>query len=137
LPLVLAALAPAGTGKTTLLGRLAELAGAPLLVFNLSQQTDAADLLGGFRPVEPRDALAPLLPTFSALIRRTWTRCVAWDLVVLHERLCLCRSRRPGTLTLTGNVDGARSGCLGEKVGGRAVCGGELRAVRWRAARSR
>eukprot|EP00198_Chlamydomonas_reinhardtii_P014222 XP_001703559.1 predicted protein [Chlamydomonas reinhardtii] len=63
-----------GTGKTTMLGRMAALAGAKLVSFNLSQQTDSSDLLGGFKPVEPRDALAPLLPTFMGLIRRTWTR---------------------------------------------------------------
>ncbi|KAG2499138.1 hypothetical protein HYH03_002721 [Edaphochlamys debaryana] len=63
-----------GTGKTTMLSRMASLVGAQLVSFNLSQQTDASDLLGGFKPVEPRDALAPLLPTFTALIRRTWTK---------------------------------------------------------------
>lgn len=44
------------------------------MVLNLSQQTDSSDLLGGFRPVEARDALAPLLPVFSSLVARTWTR---------------------------------------------------------------
>ncbi|EFJ44763.1 hypothetical protein VOLCADRAFT_121252, partial [Volvox carteri f. nagariensis] len=63
-----------GTGKTTMLSRMATLVGAQLVSFNLSQQTDSSDLLGGFKPVEPRDALAPLLPTFTSLIRRTWTR---------------------------------------------------------------
>ena len=48
--------------------------GAKLVVLNLSQQTDSSDLLGGFRPVEARDALAPLLPVFSSLVVRTWTR---------------------------------------------------------------
>ena len=42
--------------------------GARLVVLNLSQQTDSSDLLGGFRPVEARDALAPLLPAFSDLV---------------------------------------------------------------------
>lgn len=49
-------------------------AGAQLVVLNLSQQTDSSDLLGGFRPVEPRDAVAPLLPPFADLMSRTWTR---------------------------------------------------------------
>lgn len=43
-------------------------AGANLVVLNLSQQTDSSDLLGGFRPVEARDALGPLLPAFSDLV---------------------------------------------------------------------
>ena len=40
--------------------------GAPLTVLNLSQQTDSSDLLGGFRPVQPRDALLPLLARLQA-----------------------------------------------------------------------
>jgi hypothetical protein len=50
-----------GTGKTTLLSRVAALSGATLVAFNLSQQTDSSDLLGGFKPVDARDALLPLL----------------------------------------------------------------------------
>jgi midasin len=40
----------------------------------MSQQTDSSDLLGGFKPVEPRDALLPLLGPFLSLVRRTWTK---------------------------------------------------------------
>jgi len=39
-------------------------------------QTDSGDLLGGFKPVEARDALGPLLLPFTDLIRRTWTKWV-------------------------------------------------------------
>jgi midasin len=48
--------------------------GARLVVLNLSQQTDSSDLLGGFRPVEARAALAPLLAQFQELVADTWTR---------------------------------------------------------------
>ena len=48
--------------------------GAKLVVLNLSQQTDSSDLLGGFRPVEARAALAPLLARFQELVADTWTR---------------------------------------------------------------
>lgn len=41
-----------GTGKTTVVQHLARLAGQKLVVVNMSQQSDAADLLGGFRPVD-------------------------------------------------------------------------------------
>ena len=44
------------------------------MVLNLSQQTDSSDLLGGFRPVEARAALAPLLARFQELVADTWTR---------------------------------------------------------------
>lgn len=62
-----------GTGKTTLVSRLAAMTGVPLVSFNMSAQTDSADLLGGFKPVEARDALLPLLAPFLDLMRRTWT----------------------------------------------------------------
>lgn len=48
--------------------------GAKLVVLNLSQQTDSGDLLGGFRPVQPADAVLPLLDRFGDLVRRTWWR---------------------------------------------------------------
>lgn len=43
-------------------------------MLNLSQQTDSSDLLGGFRPVQPRDALLPLLARLQA---RPLLRCRA------------------------------------------------------------
>lgn len=46
--------------------------GAKLVVLNLSQQTDSSDLLGGFRPVQPHDALRPLLGQIQTLFQRTW-----------------------------------------------------------------
>ncbi|GAB4814206.1 hypothetical protein N2152v2_001252 [Parachlorella kessleri] len=63
-----------GTGKTTLVQQIAKQVGAKLVVLNLSQQTDSSDLLGGFRPVQPADAVLPLLDTFADLVRRTWPR---------------------------------------------------------------
>lgn len=47
---------------------------ARLTVLNLSQHTDSSDLLGGFRPVEARHSIAPLLPIFCTLVQRTWPR---------------------------------------------------------------
>jgi MoxR-like ATPase len=43
-----------GGGKTTLVQELAKACGHELMVQNLSLQTDAADLLGGYRPVDVR-----------------------------------------------------------------------------------
>ena len=39
------------------------------MVLNLSQQTDSGDLLGGFRPVQPAEAVLPLLEQFNDLVR--------------------------------------------------------------------
>ncbi|KAK9834237.1 hypothetical protein WJX84_003419 [Apatococcus fuscideae] len=61
-----------GTGKTAVLQNLAQQVGAKLVVLNLSQQTDSADLLGGFMPLDPQEALLPLLSPFQELVLRTW-----------------------------------------------------------------
>ncbi|KAJ2788445.1 AAA ATPase midasin, partial [Coemansia helicoidea] len=60
-----------GTGKTTAVQRLATLAGRELAVFNLSQQSDASDLLGGFRPVDVARVALQLRETFDELFGRT------------------------------------------------------------------
>jgi midasin len=41
-----------GTGKTAAVGYLAELMGKRLTALNLSNQTEAGDLVGGFRPID-------------------------------------------------------------------------------------
>jgi len=61
-----------GVGKTTLVQWLASQAGAHLEVVNLSASSDAADLLGGFRPSDAAAAAAPLLGDLTDLIGRTW-----------------------------------------------------------------
>ncbi len=63
-----------GTGKTTLLSRIASYTGALLVPFNLSQQTDSSDLLGGFKPIDAQDTLLPLLGPFLDLVRRTYRK---------------------------------------------------------------
>ena len=61
-----------GVGKTTLVQWLAAQAGARLEVVNLSASSDAADLLGGFRPSDAAAAAAPLLADLADLVGRTW-----------------------------------------------------------------
>lgn len=60
-----------GTGKTAGVGYLAELMGKRLTALNLSNQTEAGDLVGGFRPIdeaeEARRALLCLSPLHSSL----------------------------------------------------------------------
>ncbi|XP_024535665.1 midasin [Selaginella moellendorffii] len=62
-----------GTGKTTLVQRLAWHMSAPLTVVNLSQQSDAADLLGGFKPVEAQSVCLPLVETFNEIFTATFS----------------------------------------------------------------
>ncbi|XP_031485697.1 midasin isoform X2 [Nymphaea colorata] len=61
-----------GTGKTTLVQILAARLGMPLTVLNLSQQTDAAELLGGFKPVDSHSTCITLLKEFNDLFSRTF-----------------------------------------------------------------
>ena len=63
-----------GTGKTTMVQEIAARVQAKLVVVNLSQQTDSSDLIGGFRPLQPADAVVALLAGFVDLVRRTWQR---------------------------------------------------------------
>jgi len=63
-----------GTGKTTAVQQLAALLGKTLLVHNLNQQSDSSELVGGFRPVQPRHVFAPLAARFEALFCRSFSR---------------------------------------------------------------
>ena len=61
-----------GTGKTALVQQLARVTGAPLTVVNLSNQSESADFLGGFRPAGARHLCLPLLPRFRAAFDATF-----------------------------------------------------------------
>ena len=54
-----------GCGKTTLVQYLAQKTGNRLHVINLSQQSDAVDLLGGYKPFDPLLLLKQLYRDFS------------------------------------------------------------------------
>jgi midasin len=47
-----------GTGKTTAVAQLADMLGHNLTALNMSNQTEASDLLGGFRPINEADEIA-------------------------------------------------------------------------------
>ena len=61
-----------GVGKTASLTYLADEAGARLTVVNMSQQSDATDLLGGHKPIEAGLLTGPLLSRFELLFERTF-----------------------------------------------------------------
>ncbi|KAG9286447.1 hypothetical protein G9A89_014613, partial [Geosiphon pyriformis] len=62
-----------GTGKTTVVQRLAELLRQNLVVLNLSQQSDSSDLLGGFKPIDIKVLATPLKDEFDTLFERTFS----------------------------------------------------------------
>jgi midasin len=80
-----------GVGKTSAVQALSKDLGAPLRVVNLSHQTDSADLLGGFKPVEPKSRVHDLIKKVTPLVHSTWphgdnTKFVKSLLRYCHEK---------------------------------------------------
>ncbi|KAK5114749.1 hypothetical protein LTR85_010062 [Meristemomyces frigidus] len=62
-----------GVGKTTAVQHLANQLGKRLEPFNLSQQSEAGDLLGGFKPVTARSLMVPMKDEFDELFRKSFS----------------------------------------------------------------
>lgn len=62
-----------GTGKTTMIQHLADLLGYRLTVVNLSQQSEAGDLLGGYKPLNIRALAVPMKEEFDDLFQQTFS----------------------------------------------------------------
>ena len=62
-----------GTGKTTIVQELSRALHRRLTVANLSQQSEASDLLGGFRPVSMRGLVLPAQELFEGLFDSTFS----------------------------------------------------------------
>lgn len=63
-----------GTGKTAVVQQLAKLSRRKLVVINVSQQVEAGDLIGGFKPVDARQLAGSLLDEFNLLFEVTFSR---------------------------------------------------------------
>lgn len=63
-----------GTGKTTCIQYLAEQLGRKLVAFNLSQQSESGDLLGGYKPVNVRSLVIPLKDEFDEIFETTFSK---------------------------------------------------------------
>lgn len=62
-----------GTGKTTMIQQLADSLGYKLTVVNLSQQSEAGDLLGGYKPLNARSLAVPMKEEFDDLFEKTFS----------------------------------------------------------------
>ncbi|KAJ9475426.1 Midasin [Pseudozyma hubeiensis] len=62
-----------GTGKTTVIQHLASLLGQPMTALNLSQQTESGDLLGAFKPLDPKIPATEIHDQWSSLFARTFS----------------------------------------------------------------
>ncbi|BBM98800.1 midasin [Marchantia polymorpha subsp. ruderalis] len=76
-----------GTGKTTIVQYLARQISMPLVVLNLSQQSDSVDLLGGYKPLEAQNVCIPLFESFNILFRETFPMKKNADLLEQVGRL--------------------------------------------------
>ncbi|KZT60094.1 P-loop containing nucleoside triphosphate hydrolase protein [Calocera cornea HHB12733] len=63
-----------GTGKTSAVQHLATMIGPPLTALNLSTQTEAMDIVGGLKPVDPRLPATELQEQYLALFANTFSR---------------------------------------------------------------
>ncbi|XP_060128572.1 midasin isoform X2 [Zootoca vivipara] len=63
-----------GTGKTSTVQYLAHITGHRLRVINMNQQSDTADLLGGYKPVDNKLIWLPLRESFEELFAQTFSR---------------------------------------------------------------
>jgi len=63
-----------GTGKTSVITHLASVLRRPLISFNLSNQTESSDLIGGLKPVDARVPGSLLQERFSELFGATFSR---------------------------------------------------------------
>lgn len=62
-----------GVGKTTAVQHLATHLDKKLVPFNLSQQSEAGDLLGGFKPVNARSLMVPLKDEFDEMFSASFS----------------------------------------------------------------
>ncbi|XP_011501204.1 PREDICTED: midasin-like [Ceratosolen solmsi marchali] len=58
-----------GTGKTSSIQYLARITGHKLIVINMNQQSESADLLGGYKPVDLKFLIFPIREEFEILFR--------------------------------------------------------------------
>jgi midasin len=58
-----------GTGKTSSIQYLARSTGHKLIVINMNQQSESADLLGGYKPVDLKFLIYPIREEFEMLFR--------------------------------------------------------------------
>lgn len=63
-----------GVGKTTAVQHLANHLDKKLVPFNLSQQSEAGDLLGGFKPINARSLMVPLKDEFDEMFGASFSQ---------------------------------------------------------------
>ena len=88
-----------GTGKTTLVQRLASTLNCKLTVINLSQQSEASDLIGGYKPVGAKSIASSMNEDFSRLLKLTFPSKKNEHYIMALDK-AMYRERWPRALTL-------------------------------------
>ncbi|XP_072912476.1 midasin [Hemitrygon akajei] len=81
-----------GTGKTSTVQYLAKITGHKLRVVNMNQQSDTADLLGGYKPMDRKLIMLPLREAFEELFIQTYSRKQNATFLG-HVQMC-CKQKR-------------------------------------------
>ncbi|XP_078398522.1 midasin [Cetorhinus maximus] len=81
-----------GTGKTSTVQYLARITGHKLKVVNMNQQSDTADLLGGYKPMDRRLIMLPLREAFEELFIQTYSR--KQNITFLGHIQTCCKQKR-------------------------------------------
>uniref|UniRef100_A0A670YR31 Midasin n=1 Tax=Pseudonaja textilis TaxID=8673 RepID=A0A670YR31_PSETE len=92
-----------GTGKTSAVQYLAQITGHRLKVINMNQQSETADLLGGYKPVDNKLIWLPLRESFEELFAQTFSRKQNQTFLG-HIQTCYRQKHWPNLLKLMQHV---------------------------------
>ncbi|XP_061423759.1 LOW QUALITY PROTEIN: midasin [Lethenteron reissneri] len=109
-----------GTGKTSTVQHLATSLGRTLRVINMNQQSDTADLLGGYKPVDARRLVTPLREAFEELFARSFSSRQN-STFLGHLQTCVRQKRWSDLVRLMLHVQAKACGRNGEHGEGAAL----------------
>lgn len=95
-----------GTGKTSSVQYLARSTGHKLIVINMNQQSESADLLGGYKPVDLKLLIRPIRDEFEILFR-SYFAVEPNKKFLSHISLCFQKSKWKPLVTLMSTSTGA------------------------------
>lgn len=95
-----------GTGKTSSVQYLARSTGHHLIVINMNQQSESADLLGGYKPVDLKFLIRPIRDEFEMLFR-SYFAVEPNKKFLSHISLCFQKSKWKVLITLMSTSTGA------------------------------
>ncbi|XP_071517971.1 midasin isoform X1 [Panulirus ornatus] len=130
-----------GTGKTSTVQYLAHHTRHKLCVINMNQQSDSADLLGGFKPVEMKTIVAPVRQEFEYLFASTFSTFKN-NRFLQHVMVCFVNQRWSDLFSLmehtqkkaVENLVGSEKGRKGQKNNAKKS---KILLVRWEKLRLR